>query len=177
MELLPARDASDRVAALLERYETTQAQRVDEVTAYAQTGRCRHGYLNAYLGGRVIERCDACDNCVKLSQAAVNSLPDEREQLLTILRCVSVKSWGRVNLTHVLRGDPQAPPSASNNPDKGALAFRSETAIGQLLDRLADNGLLQSTRLEHGGAMIELTPAGRAVLHDPAMLDKMVSRT
>jgi ATP-dependent DNA helicase RecQ len=173
IELLPVRDASDEVAALLERYETAQAQRVDEITAYAQTGRCRHGYLNAYLGGRAIERCAACDNCVEFSPAAVNSLPGEREQLLTILRCVSVKSWGRVNLTRILRGDRQAPPAARDNPAWGALAFRSETAIGQMLDRLEGDRLLRARRLEHGGAMLELSPAGRAVAQNPATWESL----
>ena len=65
LELLPAPpDAPARVKSLLERYETVAAQRVDEITAYARTSRCRHGYLNAYLGGRAIKRCTACDNCV-----------------------------------------------------------------------------------------------------------------
>jgi ATP-dependent DNA helicase RecQ len=175
LELLPVRDASDRVAALLERYETTQAQRVDEVTAYAQTGRCRHGYLNAYLGGRVIERCSACDNCIELPSVTVNSLPGERDQLLTILRCLSTMSRGRVNLTHILRGDAQTPSSARTNPAWGALAFRSETAIGQMLGQLESDGLLRARRLEHGGTTLELTPAGRAALQDPTALNPLNS--
>ena len=173
LELLPAHDASEQVAALLERYETTQAQRVDEVTAYAQTGRCRHGYLNAYLGGRVIERCPACDNCVGPVATMANTLPDEREQLLTILRCLSAKSWGRVNLTYILRGEAKAPTGASNSPAWGALAFRSETAIGQMLDRLESGGLLRARRLEHGGKMLELTPMGRSALQAPTALDRL----
>jgi hypothetical protein len=175
LELLPARGASEQVAALLERYETTQAQRVDEVTAYAQTGRCRHGYLNAYLGGRVIEQCAACDNCVGQTAAMTNTLPGECEQLLTILRCVSAKSWGRVNLTHILRGEADAPAGARNNPAWGALAFRSETAIGQALDRLESGGLLRARRLEHGGKMLELTPTGRSALQDPTILGKLMT--
>ncbi len=174
LELLPARAAADKVATLLERYETTQAQRVDEVAAYAQTGRCRHGYLNAYLGGRVIEHCAACDNCGGPAAAMANTLPDEREQLLTILRCVSAQSWGRVNLTHILRGEAEASASAHNSPAWGALAFRSETAIGQMLDRLESGGLLRGRRLEHGGVMLELTPAGRSALQDPTSLDRLM---
>jgi len=175
LELLPVRDASDQVAALLERYETAQEQRVDEITAYAQTGRCRHGYLNAYLGGRVIERCTACDNCVELPQAAVNSLPEEREQLLTILRCVEIKSWGRINLTRILRGEAEAPTGARNNPVWGALAFRSKTAIGQMFDRLESGGLLRARQLDHGGAMLELTPTGHSALRDSTILDRLAN--
>ncbi len=176
LELLSARGASEQVAALLERYETTQAQRVDEVTAYAQTGRCRHGYLNAYLGGRVIEQCAVCDNCTGPIAATVNTLPGEREQLLVILRCVSAKSWGRVNLTRILRGEADAPASARGNPEWAALAFRSETAIGQTLDLLENGGLLRARRLEHGGKMLELTPTGRSALQDPTVLDKLMTQ-
>lgn len=175
LELLPLRDASDEVVSLLERYETAQAQRVDEITAYAQTGRCRHGYLNAYLGGRVIEHCAACDNCVQAPPAPANSLPDVREQLLTILRCVEGKSWGRVKLTYILRGDAQAPAGASNNPTWGALAFRSDTAIGQMLDRLESGGLLRTRRFSQTGGVLELTPAGRSALKDPTVLGKLVN--
>jgi ATP-dependent DNA helicase RecQ len=172
LELVSTRNVTEQVAALLERYETAQAQRVDEITAYAQTGRCRHGYLNAYLGGRVIERCSACDNCVELSQAAINSLPDEREQMLTILRCIRAKSWGRVNLTRILRGDKDAPPNASGLAEWGALAFRSEAAVGQLLDRLESEGLLLGRRLDHGGVSLELTQRGRSALLDSTALDR-----
>jgi ATP-dependent DNA helicase RecQ len=169
------RDASERVAAMLERYETTQMQRVDEVAAYAQTGRCRHGYLNAYLGGRVIERCAACDNCVALETPQVNTLPDEREQLMDILRCVSSLSRGRVNLVYILRGDDQAPPNAPrNHPAWGALAFRSETAVERMLERLESAGLLRARVLDHGGAVLDLTPAGQAALQNPAALNELI---
>ena len=35
--------------------------------------------------------------------AMADTLPDEHEQLLTILCCLSAKSWGRVKLTHIVR--------------------------------------------------------------------------
>jgi hypothetical protein len=62
----PPTDAAERIAALLEQYEMIQIQRVDEIAAYARTSRCRHGHINSYLGGRTIERCDACDNGASL---------------------------------------------------------------------------------------------------------------
>ncbi|MGD2145290.1 MAG: RecQ family ATP-dependent DNA helicase, partial [Anaerolineae bacterium] len=76
VKLLPSPDdASDRVESLLERYEAVQAQRADEIAAYAAATRCRHGHLNAYLGGRTIARCKACDNCVTLPPLPVPDLP------------------------------------------------------------------------------------------------------
>jgi len=178
LELLPPpKDAADRVAGLLDRYAAIQAQRVDEIAAYAQTGRCRHGYINAYLGGRTIERCDNCDNCVGGSPASAPDAPppDEREQLLTILRCLAGHGWGRRNLIRILRGDDQAPASARGGVSFGALAGRSEAALGQMVDRLGRAGFLQGHTLDHGGMVLELTPAGQSALQDPAALDGIQS--
>ncbi len=176
LELLPPpADATERVATLLERYETIQAQRVDEITAYARTLRCRHGHLNAYLGGRVIERCTACDNCIEIQSSLDAGLPDEREQYLTILRCVSAApwSWGRRSLTRILRGDNQSPSRARDHAGFGALAFRSNTAVERMLNVLESGEFLQARHLDHGGVVLDLTPAGKAALQDPTALDSL----
>nr|MBC8447105.1 HRDC domain-containing protein [Chloroflexota bacterium] len=185
LELVPPPpDAAERVATLLERYETVHAQRVDEIAAYAQTGRCRHGYINAYLGGRTIERCDACDNCVEIQPPPDAGLPDEQEQLLTILRCVAAApwSWGRFTLVRILRGDDNAHhgkralhEKARDHASFGELAFRSQTTVERLLDRLESGGFLQARRLDHGGNVLDLTPAGKAAIQDPAALDRLIA--
>ena len=185
LELLPPpQDAAERIATLLERYETIQVQRVDEIAAYAQTDRCRHGYINAYLGGRTIERCTACDNCVGTPPPPDAGLPGEREQLLTILRCVSDApwSWGRASLVRILCGDDRARSGgqplhekARENAGFGALAFRSQIAVERILDRLESAGFLQARHLSHGGVVLDLTPAGKAALQDPAALDGLLS--
>jgi ATP-dependent DNA helicase RecQ len=178
LELLPPpHDAAERIAAQLERYETVQAQRVDEIAAYVRTVRCRHGHLNAYLGGRTIERCTACDNCVELAPPPDAGLPDEGEQLQAILGCVAAApwSWGRVSLARILRGDERAPAKACAHEGFGALAFRSETMVKRMLGRLESGGFLQARRLDHGGEVLELTPAGQAALRGPAALDDLVS--
>jgi superfamily II DNA helicase RecQ len=178
--LPPPTDAAERVATLLERYETIQAQRVDEIAAYAQTGRCRHGYINTYLGGRAIERCTSCDNCVEISPPPDAGLPDKREQLSIILRCVSAApwSWGRRSLVRILRGDAGVHPGAQPLHEKahdhvgfGELAFRSQTAVERMLERLESAGFLRARRLDHGGVVLDLAPAGAAALQDPGMLD------
>jgi len=184
LELLPPPpDAAEHVATLLERYATIQAQRVDELAAYAQTGRCRHGHLNAYLGGRAIERCDSCDNCIESPPPPDAGLPDEREQLLTILRCVAKApwSWGRLTLARILRGDDKARygkqplhEKARSQAEFGALAFRSTTHVERMLERLEHGGFLQARQLEHGGVVLDLTPQGKETLQNPAALDSMV---
>jgi ATP-dependent DNA helicase RecQ len=178
----PPPDAAGRIEMLLERYATIQAQRVDEIAAYAQTRRCRHGHLNAYLGGRTIERCNACDNCIGIPRLSDQDLPGEREQLLTVLRCVSTApwSWGRRSLTRILRGNAKAryggqalSERACESESFGALAFRSRIAVERMLERLEMGGFLQARVLEHGGTVLELTPAGRAALRDPAALENL----
>jgi ATP-dependent DNA helicase RecQ len=181
--LPPPQDASERITALLERYDAVQAQRVDEIAAYARTRRCRHGHLNAYLGGRTLEGCDACDNCVKVPPPPDPGLPGEREQLLIALRCASAGSWswGRVTLARILCGD-SAPgqrdtPLHSKAPDQpgfGALDFRSRTAVDRMLDRLERGGFLQARRLDHGGVVLDVTSRGRAALEVPARLDELL---
>jgi ATP-dependent DNA helicase RecQ len=156
---------------------------VDEIVAYAKTHRCRHGHINAYLGGRPIDRCDACDNCVELASHADAALPDEREQLLTVLRCASEGSWswGRRSLTRILRGDAtghqrEQPLNqrACGSACFGALSFRSDQAIERMLDRLESGEFLRAQRLDHGGVVLDITPAGRAALKDPAALDRVL---
>ncbi|MBS3782852.1 MAG: RecQ family ATP-dependent DNA helicase [Anaerolineae bacterium] len=180
VELLPPpEDASERVETLLERYETVQLQRVDEISAYASTSRCRHGHINAYLGGRAIERCRACDNCLDISPLPDPGLPDERKQLLTVLRCVANApwNWGRQTLVRILCGEGRARygrhslhAKARGQAEFGALSFRSKTAIERMVERLEHGGFLAPRQLRHGGAVLDLTTKGRAALRDPAKL-------
>jgi len=185
LELLPPpADAGERIETLLEKYETVQLQRVDELSAYARTLRCRHGHLNAYLGGRTIEHCGACDNCVEIPPLPDPGLPDEREQFLTILRCAGAArwSWGRTSLVRILRGQDEArfgrrplSPRARAQTGFGALTFRSGRAVERMVERLEDVEFLQAHRLDHGGVVLDLTPAGKAALKDSSKLDGLVS--
>ncbi len=186
LELLPAPpDAAARIAALLERYETVQAQRVDEIAAYARTPRCRHGHINAYLGGRAIERCTVCDNCVEPAALPQSRPPDEREHLLTVLRCVadSPWSWGRQTLLRILRGDASARPGARPlheqaraNACFGALTEVGPASIQRQIDRLERAGFLQARRLENNYTVLDLTASGQEALGNPAALDGVIER-
>jgi ATP-dependent DNA helicase RecQ len=183
LELLPAPpDASDRVAALLERYEAIQKQRIDELLSYARTRRCRHAHIAAYLGAPSPQRCSSCDNCVGTQPVSGPSLPDLREQRTIILQCVAHGpwNWGRQTLLRILRGDEGAGrasralhPRAHENPHFGALAFRSETAIAQLLAQMEAAGLLRARQLQGKSVVIDLTPAGAQALRDPSSLETL----
>ncbi len=177
LELLPApADSRERIRTLLEQYEQVQAQRVSEIVAYANTRRCRHGHISAYLGGRRIARCTSCDNCRPQPQQAVDrDLPDESAQLQAILQAAA-HGWGRHTLAKILRGDPDTPPSARNAAGFGALAFRSEGALSKMFDFLQQRGFLEARQLEHGGFMLQLTAAGRRALSDPSSLRPLASQ-
>jgi ATP-dependent DNA helicase RecQ len=109
----------------------------------------------------------------------------ERDQLLTILQCISDArwGWGRVTLIRILRGDlntrrKRSPlrPEARAQAQFGLLAFRSETAIGKLIDRLSTLSFVCERRLDNGGTVLELTQAGRAALAHPGELDPLVTQ-
>jgi ATP-dependent DNA helicase RecQ len=177
-------DATGRIETLLERYETVQIQRVDEIAAYASTRQCRHGHLNAYLGGRTIDRCDACDNCVAVPAPPDPGLPDERTQLLTILRCVAEGpwSWGSQTLVRILCGDDKARhgkrslhQKACAQAEFGALGFRSKTAIQRMLEGLEQAGFLRPRQLKHGGIVLDLTAEGKAALEDSSALAELAA--
>ena len=186
LELLPASaDVSDQVAALLERYEAIQSQRVDELLSYAGTRRCRHAHISAYLGAPSDEHCSACDNCAQEQPLPAPGLPDLQEQCAIILRCVADGpwSWGRQTLVRILRGDAEEGPGrralhprARDDPGFGALAFRSRTAIAHLLARLEEAGFLRARQLQDKGAVIDLTLAGTTALQDPSSLEPLGRR-
>jgi ATP-dependent DNA helicase RecQ len=174
----PPADVADRIQRWLERYETIQEQRIDEITAYAKTRRCRHGHLNAYLGGRAIKRCKACDNCLTITPSEKAGLPTKAEQLGSILTTMASApwSWGRMSLSRILRGDKRAPDKARGYPGFGALAFRSQSAITHMLAALEAQDCIKERSLDNGGVVLDLTPTGRRLAHQPKELDKLVSR-
>jgi len=177
VELLPVpADADRRVGQLLEQYEQIQRQRIAEIVSYAETVRCRHGHISAYLGGRIIERCQSCDNCVPGTEPAMEStLPEEATQLRCVLQAAA-PGWGRRNLCHILRGSDRAPQSAKGGDVFGALAFRSEAGIGRMVDRLVDVGFLEKRELSHGGVVIKLTGSGRQALSDDSLIQALAER-
>ena len=173
LELPPApADAADRIRILIERHLRIQEQRVDEIAAYASTLACRHAHIGAYLSGRRLAACEACDNCrpdLMASLDADTDLPDEAEQLLAVLRCVAAApwSWGRRSLVQILRGGARAHERGRESPQWRALAFRSEQAVDALIGRLVDVDWLRPRNLDHGGVVLDLTPAGQEVLDAP----------
>jgi len=166
-------DVAQRIHLWIDRFATIQAQRIDEIAAYARTHHCRHGHLSTYLGDRPIDRCSACDNCVATEAAPGIDLPTKRQQLLTILDCLDETGhgWGRWSLIRILRGDDKAPEKGQGLNAFGALRFRSQSMVGDLIDGLLHHRLLSDRELDNGGIVLELTPSGQAALSNPRVLD------
>jgi len=173
----PPGDVAARIDQWLDRFESLQVQRIAEIVGYARTRRCRHGHINAYLGGRTITQCEACDNCVKIEDGATSGLPSQTEQLKTILQCAAAApwSWGRFSLTRILRGERNAPEKARDHPGFGALSYRSQGAVSDLLDQLEDNGFFRPRQLGNGGTVLDITDKGRRALKQTALLNEAVS--
>jgi ATP-dependent DNA helicase RecQ len=169
-------DIAARINQWLDRFETLQVQRIAEITSYAKTRRCRHGHLNAYLGGRRITSCEACDNCIAVPQDAAAGLPRQEEQFRAILECAAKApwSWGKVSLGRILRGERDAPARARGLPGFGVLSYRSKSAILDLIGELEEARFLQPRQLDHGGIVLDITQLGRKALREPSRLEALV---
>ena len=178
LELPPAPpDSPTRIDALLTRDEAIQSQRITEIVRYARTRHCRHGHLASYLGGTPRAKCPVCDNCVDdLVRTDDAGLPDDAEQLRTILLALEKHGWGWRSLLGVLRGDASMQERAGNSPGFGSLAFRSEAAIQALAKKLLAAGLLVEEELSHGGTVVGLTAEGKRALRDGIDLSHLLSR-
>ena len=180
LELLPpGDDAAQRVENLLEQYALIQARRIDEISRYATTQRCRHGHLSGYLSGEGVEGCTTCDNCVP--QAAGRSggaahLPDEPEQLATILRCLDASQWGwgRISLARILRADQRMQFRGAHSPQWGALRYRSEAALTAMVERLIEAEYITVETLDSGGEVLRVTRRGSKAAARPERLRKLV---
>lgn len=154
-------DAQQRVALLVDRLLAVRQQQVHEIFAYARTRTCRHGYLAAYLGGVARKRCRQCDNCGADALPAIDAgLPDEREQFAIILEAVRERSLGRRNLAKVLHGDADVKEPYKQLAAFGALAYRSDSAIGKMVEDLVERGLLEEHHFDDGGAVVQLSSRG-----------------
>ncbi len=59
----PPTDAAQRMLSLIDQRKAIARQRVQEIADYADTQRCRHGFLAGHLGGTPREQCGCCDHC------------------------------------------------------------------------------------------------------------------
>jgi len=122
--------------------------------AYARTTQCRHGHISAYFGGRPIEQCQACDNCLQkkstpVQQARHRQPATDREPVaetaLTVLRGVASLPYplGRKGLARALQGASTSPVQSDRFALFGALGSMTQKSIGKQIAQLEDEGLLE----------------------------------
>lgn len=166
LELLPPpRDGEARVQSLLGRIEAVQQQQATEIYKYAQTRRCRHGYLSAYLGGQPRKRCGHCDNCGGVELPALESLqPDSAQVEQVILRALGERMMGPATLLRVLAGDNTVDDRYRKLGSFGALPFVAQRVVRGHLETLAGRGLVEQRTFDSGATVYQLTQAGTAAL-------------
>jgi ATP-dependent DNA helicase RecQ len=173
---------------MLADYRAGQEGRIGEMMAYANTSGCRHGHISAYFGGRPIERCRACDNCLarasthpqKSRGAERRSCADQptsravvSDGLATlILSGVAQAPYplGRTGLARALAGSQSSSLQADRFSLFGTLANWTQKGIREQIEQLEERGLL--TYFEKGRyRLLRLTDEGRAWL-DTHPLDR-----
>ena len=78
-------------------------------------------------------------------------------------------------LIGLLRGDGESGERAQGSPVFGRLGFRSESALGKLIDVLINENAVAENTLSHGGVALGITPHGRKILHTDESLAHLVS--
>jgi ATP-dependent DNA helicase RecQ len=174
-------DSRQRVAAMLADLRAGQEGRLSELMAYARTRSCRHGHISAYFGGRPIERCKSCDNCLGVATTIPSpavrraARPQPVEQVAAarlILESMTQLPYplGRTGLSRALQGAATSPVQADRFPHFGALASWTQKAIRELTTELVDQGLLEY--YQRGNySVLRLTAAGREQLKAPPPQD------
>jgi ATP-dependent DNA helicase RecQ len=172
----PPPDSRQRVAAMLADHAAGQEGRIAEMMSYAQTSRCRHGYISAYFGGRRIDGCPACDNCTgqqdrpgsrpvptRVTRPAVAGPVGDPARI--ILQSVAQLPFplGRTGLARALTGLSTSPVQADRFPLFGALANHSRKYIGEMAALLVEQGLLEYKE-KAGYQLLCLTDKGKAWL-------------
>jgi ATP-dependent DNA helicase RecQ len=173
----PPAESRQRVAAMLADFRAGQDGRIAEMMAYARTRTCRHGHISAYFGGRPIDHCEACDNCLGLAsrhpqpirrRLAVSKPTPVGDPVRIILQGVTQLPFplGRKGLARALQGASTSPVQDNHFPLFGALADHTQRRIGELVLQLVDQGLLAYFE-RSGYRLLRITDEGQSWLAAP----------
>jgi ATP-dependent DNA helicase RecQ len=154
-------------------------ERLKSICGYAAGSACRRAYVLRYFGSdEARERCEACDRCQGIGAAAARDL-DEHERRIVRIALSGVARvndrFGRSRLAQFLIGKKSREVTEAGLdllPTFGMLADLPLRAVGDLLEALADEGLLHRRSLDGpgSGSILSLSDEGRRVmLADPAV--------
>jgi ATP-dependent DNA helicase RecQ len=154
-------------------------ERLRSICGYAAGSACRRAYVLRYFGSdEARERCEACDRCQGLGAGAARELTEHERRLVRIALSGVARAndrFGRSRLAQFLFGGKAREVTEAGLdrlPTYGKLAELPLRTIGDLLEALADEGLLRRRALDGpgSGAILSLTEEGRRVmLEDPSV--------
>ncbi len=157
-----------RLARLVEQSLQVAGRRIDDITGYATTEGCRHGYISAHFGSPPRSRCNVCDNCTGIRPeqppvpAVAHLLPDESEIEPLILDClISLpRPVGRSGLARILTGHLRAPVTPDKARHHGALKGLGESGVMESIDELLESNRLRQYERQ-GFLVLAPTLSGR----------------
>jgi superfamily II DNA helicase RecQ len=154
-------------------------ERLRSICGYAAGSACRRAYVLRYFGSEEArERCEACDRCLGLSRFDARELgaPERRVVRIALSGVARVNDrFGRSRLAQFLNGSRTREVTDAGLdllPTHGKLSHLPLRVVGDLLEALADQGLLRRRALDGpgSGAILSLTPEGRRVMvEDPPL--------
>jgi ATP-dependent DNA helicase RecQ len=169
VELLPAEaDVAQRVDRILAEVEDATGRRIEQVIAYAEGGRCRHVTLAAQFGEHLEPCGTSCDVCTGTIQDVAGDTAKRTRRApgaadaLVVLQAAGALPFpmGRTGLARLLSGSQESRVREDRSKHFGALADLGQGAIGKLIDRLVELGLLYRD-LEHEFKLLRVTPDGQ----------------
>ncbi|HIS02793.1 MAG TPA: DNA helicase RecQ [Candidatus Pullichristensenella avicola] len=144
-------------------------ERLEQMTAYCQTGKCLRAHILRYFGETAPETCGACGNCLQPEQLA-----DASHLALPVLRCVRDIN-GRVGarlIRSTLLGSREQRLLAARldrSPHYGALRGVSRRELAETIDEMIERGYLASSGGKY--AVVRLGPrAQEALAGEPVLL-------
>jgi ATP-dependent DNA helicase RecQ len=168
-------------------------ERLRAICAYAAGATCRRAYVLRWFGSdEARDECGACDRCEKFGRPEPRTLTDDERRVVRIALSGVARvddRYGRSRLAHFLAGSRTKEvlgAGLDRLPTYGKLAHLSLRRIGDLLEGLADEGLVRRRVLDGPGspAVLGLTDEGRRVMVDdppltlalPALVDPPKAR-
>ncbi|MFQ5668439.1 MAG: RecQ family ATP-dependent DNA helicase [Candidatus Binatia bacterium] len=150
-------------------------ERLAAIVRYAETRTCRRKLLLEYFTDRSARQsCDGCDNCLGWHRRPARSLTAEEVRVVRIALSAVARlddRFGKSRIAQVLVGSAAEPVrrfGLERLPTYGKLRGMPARGVGDLLENLADAGLLQRRVLHStgslGGAVLSISPAGRRLM-------------
>jgi ATP-dependent DNA helicase RecQ len=158
--------------------ERHDRERLAAMNRYATARTCRRQALLEYFTGMpAVDACSGCDNCLGWHRRPTRELNADEVRIVRVALSAVARldgRFGRARLAQVLVGSAARAVTEhglQRVPTYGKLSSLSARGVGDLLEGLADAGLLHRTEVGHGrslgGTVLSLTAEGRDVMRDP----------